>query len=260
MPGRVLPTLTPAEVESHNNAKSCYVTLGSKVYDITSFVDDHPGGGDLILEYAGKDVEEIMRDVVSHEHSEAAYEILDDSLVGFLSFAPASKENNANGDANTGDSTATENTQVVYETTGMSKEEDLSVETDYTQDFQKHKFLDLNKPLLMQLWNSGFSKDFYLEQIHRPRHYKGGESAPLFGNFLEPFSKTAWYVVPILWLPCVAYGTTIGFSGISDVSVGVAYWILGLFLWSLIEYLMHRFLFHVDTYVYYLLFTLRLMD
>lgn len=56
MPGRVLPKLTPAEVESHDNAQSCYVTLGSKVYDITSFVDDHPGGGDLILEYAGKDV------------------------------------------------------------------------------------------------------------------------------------------------------------------------------------------------------------
>merc|ERR1712093_854608 len=33
-------------------------------------------------------------------------------------------------------------------------------------------------------WHVGFSKDFYLEQIHRPRHYKGGESAPLFGNFL----------------------------------------------------------------------------
>ena len=130
----------------------------------------------------------------------------------------------------------------------MSKEEDLSIETDITQDYQKHKFLDLNKPLLMQLWNSSFSKDFYLEQIHRPRHYRGGESAPLFGNFLEPLSKTAWYVVPTIWLPCVAYGTIIGFSGMPNISVGTAYWMLGLFLWSLIEYIMHRFLFHVDTY------------
>jgi 4-hydroxysphinganine ceramide fatty acyl 2-hydroxylase len=241
MPGRTLPTLTQAEVESHNNAESCYVTIGSKVYDITSFVDDHPGGGDLILEYAGKDVSDIMGDVVSHEHSEAAYEILDDSLVGFLGTTSTTKAS-ANGAAS-----AEEQARAVYESTGMATEEDLSVETDITQDYQKHKFLDLNKPLLMQLWTSGFSKKFYLEQIHRPRHYRGGESAPLFGNFLEPLSKTAWYVVPIIWLPCIAYGTTVGLSGMSSVSAAAGYWVFGLFFWTLIEYVMHRFLFHIDT-------------
>ncbi|BCR86747.1 fatty acid alpha-hydroxylase [Aspergillus chevalieri] len=241
MPGKILPTLTQAEVESHDNAKSCYVTIGSKVYDVTSFVDDHPGGGDLILEYAGKDVGEIMGDVVSHEHSEAAYEILDDSLVGFLGTDSTTKAS-ANGAAS-----AEEQARAVYESTGMATEEDLSVETDIVQDYQKHKFLDLNKPLLMQLWTSGFSKQFYLEQIHRPRHYKGGESAPLFGNFLEPLSKTAWYVVPIIWLPCIAYGTTVGFSGMSSVSAAAGYWVFGLFFWTLIEYVMHRFLFHIDT-------------
>lgn len=250
MPGKILPTFTPDEVKSHNHDKSCYVTLGSKVFDVTDFIDDHPGGGDLVLQYAGKDVGEIMGDVVSHEHSEAAYEILDDSLVGFLRSGPSSKKVDANGtEKTTGYAGEAEGeTEIVYETTGMSKEEDLSIETDPTQDYQKHKFLDLNKPLLLQLWNSGFSKQFYLEQIHRPRHYRGGESAPLFGNFLEPLSKTAWYVVPILWLPCVAYGSMIGFSGMPNVSIGTAYWMLGLFLWSLIEYVMHRFLFHIDSY------------
>lgn len=250
MPGKILPTFTPDEVKSHNHDKSCYVTLGSKVFDVTDFIDDHPGGGDLVLQYAGKDVGEIMGDVVSHEHSEAAYEILDDSLVGFLRSGPSVKKVNANGtEKTTGYAGEAEGeTEIVYETTGMSKEADLSIETDPTQDYQKHKFLDLNKPLLLQLWNSGFSKQFYLEQIHRPRHYRGGESAPLFGNFLEPLSKTAWYVVPILWLPCVAYGSMIGFSGMPNVSIGTAYWMLGLFLWSLIEYVMHRFLFHIDSY------------
>lgn len=246
MPGRILPTLTQAEVESHNNAKSCYVTIGSKVYDITSFVDDHPGGGDLILEYAGKDVGEIMGDVVSHEHSESAYEILEDSLVGFVGTGSSTKANaNANGAAS-----AEEQARAVYESTGMSTEEDLSIETDITKDYQQHKFLDLNKPLLMQLWTSGFSKQFYLEQIHRPRHYRGGDSAPLFGNFLEPFSKTAWYVVPIMWLPCIAYGTTVGLSGMSSASASAGYWAFGLFFWTLIEYVMHRFLFHIDAYEY----------
>ncbi|KAL4795741.1 hypothetical protein BDV19DRAFT_362575 [Aspergillus venezuelensis] len=243
MPGRILPTFTLAEVESHNSAKSCYVTLGSKVYDITSFVDDHPGGGDLVLEYAGKDVTEILRDTVSHEHSESAYEILEDNLVGFIGTESSSKSENgslANGN---------QESLPVYASTGMSNEEDLSKDTDYNQDYQKHKFLDLNKPLLMQLWNSGFSKEFYLDQIHRPRHYKGGESAPLFGNFLEPLSKTAWYVVPIVWVPPVIYGTCLGVSGLGSSSAASGYWLFGFFLWSLIEYVMHRFLFHIDKFL-----------
>lgn len=243
MPGKVLPTFTPAEVESHNNARSCYVTLGSRVYDITSFIDDHPGGGDLILDYAGKDVEEIMGDTISHEHSEAAYEILEDSLIGFM--GPASKGESTGTDNSTGESRS----RPLYSSTGMSREEDLSVDTDHAKDYQTHKFLDLNRPLLMQLWNGGFSKEFYLQQVHRPRHYKGGESAPLFGNFLEPLSKTPWYVVPTLWLPPVTYGTIVGISGLGSVPAGAAYWLFGLFFWSLIEYFMHRCLFHVDKYV-----------
>lgn len=241
MPGRVLPTFTPAEVKSHNSAKSCYVTIGRNVYDVTEFVDDHPGGGDLILDHAGKDVAEIMKDEISHEHTEAAYEILMDYQIGFLS-SDASGKKVSNTDANESGSRS------VYQSTGMSREEDLSVETDFTQDFKTHKFLDLSKPLFPQLWYSNFSKEFYLEQIHRPRHYKGGESAPLFGNFLEPLSKTAWYVVPIIWLPFVTYGTMVGMAGLGDPIAAAAYWVGGVFLWSLIEYLMHRFLFHLDKY------------
>ena len=240
MSGKNLPKFTPAEIESHNNAKSCYVTLGSKVYDVTDFVDGHPGGEELVLEYAGKDVAEILRDPASHVHSDSAYEILEECHIGFVA-------SESNGEAVHGGLSQTRE-QPLYATTGLSCEEDLSVDTDYTKDYQTYKFLDLNKPLLMQLWNSGFTKEFYLDQIHRPRHYKGGESAPLFGNFLEPLSKTAWYVVPIMWLPPITYGTILGFSGLANVPAASAYWVGGLFLWTLIEYLMHRFLFHIDRY------------
>lgn len=81
-----LPLLTRKEVESHNTKSSCYVTVDNlKVYDVSSFLEEHPGGGDLIVDFAGKDVTEIMGDLVSHEHSEAAYEMLDELyLVGIL--------------------------------------------------------------------------------------------------------------------------------------------------------------------------------
>jgi len=258
-PSRTLPTFLQSEVAAHNNAKSCYVTMGTQVFDVTDFIDSHPGGGELVLEYGGKDVTKILKDEASHTHSEAAYEVLDDSLVGFVAtekvlntavksthpdnivpLPPNSdglEELKQNGAANG---------VPVFATTGMSSEEDLSKETDLVNDYKTHKFLDLNRPLLMQVWFGGFSKEFYLEQVHRPRHYKGGASAPLFGNFLEPLSKTPWWVVPMVWLPPVAYGTYLARAGLSSTIEEVAYWLLGLFLWTLVEYVLHRFLFHLD--------------
>lgn len=257
MPSLTLPTIPLADVRAHNNEKSCYVTIGTRVFDVTDFLSDHPGGGDLILEYGGRDVKEIMEDTVSHFHSEAAYEILDESLVGFVA-----NETILNGAVKSGKPAEIvplppsekgkqelkENNEPLYAATGMSNEADLSRETDFNTDFRTHKFLDLSRPLFMQLWNGGFKKDFYLEQVHRPRHYRGGDSAPLFGNFLEPLSKTPWWVVPTIWLPLVGYGTVLGLGSLG-APVTAAYWFTGVGIWTLVEYTLHRCLFHLDYYL-----------
>jgi len=47
----------------------------------------------------------------------------------------------------------------IYATTGMSSAEDLNKDTDPNIDYKTHKYLDLNKPLLMQVWNGGFSRE-----------------------------------------------------------------------------------------------------
>lgn len=259
MPGRTLPSITRADVESHNTTESCYVTLGRKVYDVTEFLEGHPGGPELLMEYAGKDVETILQDDDSHTHSDSAYEILEEFLIGFLAEDKATNgsanghakaNGTANGTANGVANGATNDQEVkyVYAATGMSSEEDLSRETDLVDDYKTHKFLDLNKPLLMQVWRGGFSKEFYLEQIHRPRHYKGGESAPIFGNFLEPLSKTPWWVVPLVWVPCVLYGLSLASEGL-PISQLFGYWVFGVLFWTLLEYILHRFLFHLDEYV-----------
>ena len=287
MPGRQLPTILSHDVRSRNTSKSCFVTVGTKVYDITSFLDDHPGGGDLILEYGGKDVTDIMGDEISHFHSEAAYEILDEHLIGFVatekvmdavtksnrpdSIVPLPPDSNgletmetlgltgeengksngsANGDTDGSAPGAFSSKPPDFAATAMSSAAAQSKDPPLVDDYKTHKFLDLNRPLFMQVWNGGFEKDFYLEQVHRPRHYKGGASAPLFGNFLEPLSKTAWWVVPMVWLPPVAYGTFLAFWNIPNTLQMMAYWSLGLFLWTLVEYILHRGLFHVDEWVH----------
>jgi 4-hydroxysphinganine ceramide fatty acyl 2-hydroxylase len=265
MPGRPLPTFSQSDVASHRSTESCFVTVGSKVYDVTSFLSDHPGGGDLIIEYGGKDVTEILKDEISHRHSDAAYEILDESLIGYVATDAAIKTAanisypgdilplppSVNGKAELSKAGVDHDLKPspVYEATGMSSADDLSVDTDPTADFKVHKFLDLNRPLFPQIWYGGFSKDFYLEQVHRPRHYRGGDSAPLFGNILEPLSKTAWWVVPTIWLPCVTYGSVYGLNGLSTAPEAIAYWGVGLCLWTFLEYVLHRGLFHVDQYL-----------
>jgi 4-hydroxysphinganine ceramide fatty acyl 2-hydroxylase len=215
---------------------------------VTDFLDSHPGGADLILDYAGKDIAEILKDSDSHTHSDAAYEVLDESLVAFL--VTEKLASNAQVQRKINDSQINDEvTPLVHPRTGMACEEDLSKDTDLTQDYKTHKFLDLSRPLLMQVWNGGFSKEFYLDQVHRPRHYKGGASAPLFGNFLEPLSMTPWWVVPMVWLPLVAYGTYLASEGFDDYGSLTVSWLFGLFLWTLVEYILHRFLFHLDQYV-----------
>lgn len=43
------------EVSKHNKRGDCWVVIHDKVYDVTDFLDDHPGGSDIILKYAGRD-------------------------------------------------------------------------------------------------------------------------------------------------------------------------------------------------------------
>lgn len=48
-----------AEVAQHNNASDCWLVASSKVYNVTSFIPNHPGG-DKILQGCGKDMTEFF--------------------------------------------------------------------------------------------------------------------------------------------------------------------------------------------------------
>jgi 4-hydroxysphinganine ceramide fatty acyl 2-hydroxylase len=52
-------------------------------------------------------------------------------------------------------------------------------------------------------------------------------------------------VIPTVWLPPVCYGLYLASEGLNALGL-VAFFCLGLMLWTLIEYIMHRFLFHLD--------------
>ncbi|KAM0748640.1 fatty acid-2 hydroxylase [Meredithblackwellia eburnea MCA 4105] len=217
------------DVAKHNKPNDCFVVYDGKVFDVTKFVVDHPGGDDLILNYAGRDVTEIMADPVEHSHSDSAYELLRDFQVGVV----GTEETITNPD---------------FEYTDSFEPEDTAVEDDY----KKNQFLDLSRPLIMQVWNSNFSKGFYLQQVHQPRHLP--HPARLFGPwYLEMFTVTPWYMVPLIWLPITFY---LVYRSLVDQSLDVGWsmrltrtgicFALGNLIWTLLEYGMHRFLFHMD--------------
>ncbi len=49
-------TLTTALVAQHSTPVDCWVTSGSSVYNVTSYIRSHPGGQSAITSYCGKDI------------------------------------------------------------------------------------------------------------------------------------------------------------------------------------------------------------
>jgi cytochrome b involved in lipid metabolism len=46
---------TMEEVQKHNSRESCWTVVRGEVYDLTAWIDKHPGGADKILKLCGKD-------------------------------------------------------------------------------------------------------------------------------------------------------------------------------------------------------------
>jgi cytochrome b involved in lipid metabolism len=76
---------TYQDVAEHNTKKDMFLVIHDKIYDATKFVDEHPGGEEVMLDVAGQDATEAFEDV---GHSDEARETLDQLLVGSLKRRP----------------------------------------------------------------------------------------------------------------------------------------------------------------------------
>jgi len=69
------------EVEKHTDKGSCWIVIHDKVYDVTKFLEEHPGGEEVLLEQAGKDATEHFEDV---GHSTDARTMMKEYEIGEL--------------------------------------------------------------------------------------------------------------------------------------------------------------------------------
>ncbi|XP_006641268.2 cytochrome b5 type B [Lepisosteus oculatus] len=81
---------TLEEIQKHNMSRDTWLVIHDKVYDITRFLEEHPGGEEVLLEQAGGDATESFEDV---GHSTDAREMLKQYFIGELDMNDRKNEN-----------------------------------------------------------------------------------------------------------------------------------------------------------------------
>ncbi|PIN06000.1 Cytochrome b5 [Handroanthus impetiginosus] len=96
------------EVANHNSKEDCWVTISGKVYNVTPFLEEHPGGDEILLMNTGKDATTEFEDV---GHSSDAQEKMKEFYIGDIDTstlpakqqytppAPSSTANRDSGDS-----------------------------------------------------------------------------------------------------------------------------------------------------------------
>ncbi|NXG37524.1 FA2H hydroxylase, partial [Dromaius novaehollandiae] len=225
-----------------------------RLYDLSAFVRLHPGGEQLLRRRAGTDVSAALNGP-PHRHSANARRWLEQYYVGELEPAAATAQ-----PQETNDVVPFLSFQNLLE---EERPADVAAQTTNRMD-PRCKTVDLDKDLVdwrkPLLWQVGHLGEKYDEWVHQPVD----RPIRLFhSDFMEALSKTAWYVVFMVWTPVVLYLSWVSYTSLAqgntrlfssfttEYSIPVHKYcfpfifLLGMFLWSLIEYLIHRFVFHM---------------
>ncbi|XP_044861358.1 cytochrome b5 isoform X3 [Mauremys mutica] len=69
------------EIQAHNHSQSTWILLHHRIYDLTKFLEEHPGGEEVLREQAGGDATESFEDV---GHSTDARTLSETFIIGEL--------------------------------------------------------------------------------------------------------------------------------------------------------------------------------
>ncbi|KAJ2896122.1 hypothetical protein GGI21_003806 [Coemansia aciculifera] len=77
-----LRLITMEEIALHNKRNDCWMVIGGKVYNVTHYVEFHPGGKGELMRAAGKDGSALFNDTHPWVNAES---ILRACMIGFCS-------------------------------------------------------------------------------------------------------------------------------------------------------------------------------
>lgn len=80
--------ICPQTIKTRASNCDVLIIIHNKVYDVTHFLEEHPGGEEILLKYAGKDATEAFEEV---DHSPLALNLLQEYEIGPLQFAKKRK-------------------------------------------------------------------------------------------------------------------------------------------------------------------------
>jgi len=185
--------LTMGQVQQHATISDAWVVYRGVVYDVTGFVAGHPGGEGVLMEHLGTDISDVFDEGSEHTHTDAARGLLAEYAIGVLSSSARS-----GGAAQAGHH-------------NVAVEFNPAIETIFLQKGDDFDLIDLEKPIVSQLWSTPMSLKQYLKVAHTPRFLKGGRVARFFENdILEYFSQNKWFSV-LGWVPVV--GLFVAYAG-----------------------------------------------
>ncbi|XP_023540248.1 cytochrome b5-like [Cucurbita pepo subsp. pepo] len=76
------------EVAKHNHQRDCWLIISGKVYDVTPFLEEHPGGDEVLLLAAEKDATDDFENV---GHSLSAIEQMEKYYIGNVDMSTVPK-------------------------------------------------------------------------------------------------------------------------------------------------------------------------
>ncbi|KAI0980522.1 hypothetical protein GJ496_003802 [Pomphorhynchus laevis] len=103
---------TLAEISKHDSTESCWIVVHGNVYDVTEYLDHHPGGSYAMMSFAGaEDCTDAFMDI---GHSYIAKDIMKKFRIGRVKSAPTNRASK-------------------FESSGLSKRYNRIVPTDCLQ-------------------------------------------------------------------------------------------------------------------------------
>uniref|UniRef100_A0A0A1XK58 Fatty acid 2-hydroxylase n=1 Tax=Zeugodacus cucurbitae TaxID=28588 RepID=A0A0A1XK58_ZEUCU len=241
-----------------NSLKACeedrqfIIKYRQKYYDIRRFLQNHPGGINTLRGLNNSDM--TTRFLHAPPHSDGAMYLMKEYEIKPTQLLNGTKRRHRLQESAHSELHGLDNEQQQQESLVESTENGIELLGDTLHEEDKNNnqldesmehLVDWSKAMLPQIWHI---TRHYDEWVHKPVD----RPLRLFGpTYLEVFTKTPWWVVPLFWIPVICKCLWDEFSPIwhttslSGLTLLTAYFGAGVLFWTLLEYVLHRFVFHM---------------